>query len=236
MDTPPVNPARCRLEGLSDEADPCLINNPNRPIPPEGVVTRSNTLPEEGEASWYGPDFHGQITASGEVFDTYDFTIANWTIPLGTLVRITRLGADGLPAADSRPMIARVNDRGPAVRLGRVVDLSKAVFWALSGNEGLQRGLIRVRIEQVERTDTSGDRVVVDSFRRRSEALARKWGYLRGNPIFHPNVLRVVHNPVSGNYRIVVETPIRFESSPSPRRDRPAHTPSRASGGGRIFP
>ncbi|MBI5843042.1 MAG: septal ring lytic transglycosylase RlpA family protein [Deltaproteobacteria bacterium] len=73
---------------------------------------------EQGVASWYGPDFHGKPTASGEIYDMFAMTAAHKTLPLGTRVRVTRKD-------DGRSVLVRINDRGPFVS-GRIIDLSKA--------------------------------------------------------------------------------------------------------------
>ncbi|MBN2381744.1 septal ring lytic transglycosylase RlpA family protein [bacterium] len=67
-------------------------------------------------ASWYGRDFHGRATASGEIFNMYEMTCAHKTLPLGTLVKIESLET-------GKSVVVRVNDRGPFVR-GRDFDLS----------------------------------------------------------------------------------------------------------------
>jgi rare lipoprotein A len=70
-----------------------------------------------GMASWYGREFAGHRTASGERFDPADFTAAHRTLPFGTKVRVTD--------ADGDSVVVRINDRGPFAR-GRVIDLSQA--------------------------------------------------------------------------------------------------------------
>ena len=69
-------------------------------------------------ASWYGPKFHGRLTASGEVYDMEALTAAHRTLPLGTYVRVRRVDGGG-------QVVVRINDRGPFVR-GRIIDLSRA--------------------------------------------------------------------------------------------------------------
>jgi rare lipoprotein A (peptidoglycan hydrolase) len=91
---------------------------------------------EIGEASWYGPGFHGRRTASGERFDTHDFTAAHKTLPFGTLLKVTNL-------ENNLFTIVRINDRGPFIR-GRIIDLSKA-----AKNEIGMGGTATVRIEQI---------------------------------------------------------------------------------------
>jgi rare lipoprotein A len=71
---------------------------------------------ERGVASWYGPDFHGKNTSSGESYDMYAMTAAHRTLPLPCYARVTNL-------QNGRSVIVRVNDRGPFVA-NRIVDLS----------------------------------------------------------------------------------------------------------------
>ncbi len=73
---------------------------------------------ESGKASWYGPQFHGRRTSSGEVFDMYKKTAAHKTLPLYTLVQVTNL-------SNGKSIVLTINDRGPFVQ-GRIVDLSYA--------------------------------------------------------------------------------------------------------------
>lgn len=94
---------------------------------------------EEGIASWYGPQFHGRKTSSGEVFDMNDMTAAHKTLPLGTYVRVTRLD-------NGRWIIVRVNDRGPFVG-DRIIDLSRRAAEELGM---IPTGTTRVRIEALQ--------------------------------------------------------------------------------------
>ena len=71
---------------------------------------------ERGVASWYGNDFHGKKTSSGEIYNMYDMTAAHKILPLGTYVRVKNLN-------NNRVIDVRINDRGPFVR-GRIIDLS----------------------------------------------------------------------------------------------------------------
>lgn len=73
---------------------------------------------ETGIASWYGGEFHGKLTANGEVFDTYILSAAHQSLPFGTLVRVTNQH-NGLHVE------VRINDRGPFWE-GRIIDLSYA--------------------------------------------------------------------------------------------------------------
>ena len=71
---------------------------------------------ETGKASWYGEDFHGHSTSSGETFDVYKKTAAHKILPIGTYIKVINLEND-------RSTIVRINDRGPFVK-GRIIDLS----------------------------------------------------------------------------------------------------------------
>ena len=91
-----------------------------------------------GTASWYGEDFDGKPTASGEPYDMYDMTAAHLTLPLGSYVRVTNL-------RNGKAVVVRVNDRGPIVP-GRIIDLSYGAATALGYDK---RGLQRVRLDVV---------------------------------------------------------------------------------------
>lgn len=73
---------------------------------------------EQGIASWYGPDFHGGRTATGETYDMHAMTGAHPTLPLPAWVRVTNL-------QNGRSVVVRLNDRGPFAR-NRIIDLSRA--------------------------------------------------------------------------------------------------------------
>src|SRR5437773_7085951 len=76
-----------------------------------------------GVASWYGPGFHGNRTANGEIYDQYELTAAHRSLPHGTRVMVTNL-------MNGRAVEVRINDRGPFVG-GRVIDLSYAAARAI---------------------------------------------------------------------------------------------------------
>lgn len=91
-----------------------------------------------GTASYYGDEFHGKKTASGEVYDKTKFTCAHRELPFGTRVRVTNL-------SNKKAVIVRVNDRGPFIK-GRIVDLS---FAAAREIAMIKEGIIKVKIEVV---------------------------------------------------------------------------------------
>lgn len=101
-----------------------------------------------GEASWYGPGFHGRKTANGEKYNQRALTAAHRTLPLGTSVKVTNIEND-------KTVIVRINDRGPFVH-GRIIDLSRGAAEKL-GIVG--SGTAEVRIDAisvpVEKTDVT---------------------------------------------------------------------------------
>jgi rare lipoprotein A len=102
------------------------------------VPTENPSYRAEGVASWYGRDFHGRLTANGEVYDMHSISAAHTTLPLPSYVRVTNLD-------NGRSIVVRVNDRGPYHR-NRVIDLSIGTAKAL---DFYSRGLARVRVEYV---------------------------------------------------------------------------------------
>ncbi|MFH1263299.1 MAG: septal ring lytic transglycosylase RlpA family protein [Pseudomonadota bacterium] len=96
---------------------------------------------EIGYASWYGDQFHGRKTASGERYDMYQLTAAHRTAPFGTNVRVTNVG-------NGKAVTVRINDRGPFVK-GRILDLSLA---AAKEIDLISTGTARVRLEFVGAT------------------------------------------------------------------------------------
>jgi rare lipoprotein A len=94
-----------------------------------------------GTASWYGGNFEGKPTASGEPYEMHDMTAAHLTLPMGSYVRVTNL-------RNGKAVVVRVNDRGPIVP-GRIIDLSYEAAQALQFR---QKGLQRVRLDLVNPT------------------------------------------------------------------------------------
>lgn len=125
-----------------------------------------------GTASWYGPDFHGKLTANGEVYNMNELTAAHRTLPFNTIVRVDNLD-------NNKSVVVRINDRGPYVG-NRVIDLSRK---AAEEIDMISSGTAPVRILLVE----EGDRplnsqnvssretftVQIASFERESEAKAK---------------------------------------------------------------
>jgi rare lipoprotein A len=93
-----------------------------------------------GIASFYGDEFRGRVTASGERFDPNKLTAAHPWYPFGTLVRVRNL-------ANGKSVVVRINDRGPFKR-GRIIDLSAR---AASELDMLVDGITKVFIEVIGR-------------------------------------------------------------------------------------
>lgn len=81
-------------------------------------LPESRGFTQFGKASWYGEEFHGKPTASGEIFNMHKKTAAHKTLPIGTYVKVLNL-------SNKKSTVMRINDRGPFVK-GRIIDLSYA--------------------------------------------------------------------------------------------------------------
>ena len=87
------------------------------------VLSSSEGYRARGVASWYGQDFQGLSTSSGETYNMHAMTAAHKTLPIPTWVEVTNL-------ENGRRVVVKVNDRGPFVK-GRIIDLSRAAARAL---------------------------------------------------------------------------------------------------------
>lgn len=118
------------------------------PILPEAAADYK----EVGIASWYGEDFHGLPTTTGEVYNMYDYTAAHKTLPLGLFVKVKNL-------ENKKEVILRLNDRGPFVS-GRIIDLSYAAAKEL---DIVNKGTAMVELEVLGYPVYEGDKL---SFRK----------------------------------------------------------------------
>ena len=120
-------------------------------VPQENVNYR-----QEGLASWYGEDFHGRLTANGEVFDMSSLSAAHPTLPMPCYARVTNL-------SNGKSLIVRVNDRGP-YHANRVMDVSSRAAELLGFKSS---GVARVRVEYVGRAPLEGsdDRLLMATLR-----------------------------------------------------------------------
>ena len=119
-----------------------FLSRANRPYVALGrsytPLTTDVAFRERGVASWYGKQFHGNRTASGEIYDMFAMTAAHPTLPLPSYVRVT-----GVRSRQS--IIVRVNDRGP-FKSDRIIDLSYA---AASRLGFIAQGISQVQIERI---------------------------------------------------------------------------------------
>jgi len=90
----------------------------------------------KGNASWYGPDFHGKQTSNGERYNMWGMTAAHKTLPMNTIVKVTNL-------RNGKTTVVRINDRGPFVAT-RIIDLSKM---AASKIDMIGHGTAPVKLE-----------------------------------------------------------------------------------------
>lgn len=103
------------------------------------VLASGENFKQMGIASWYGPRFHGKLTASGERYDMNKMTAAHKTLPIGAWVEVTNL-------SNHLKVVVRINDRGP-FHSGRIIDVSKAAAKQLGI---FRRGSGRVHIKTVK--------------------------------------------------------------------------------------
>ena len=126
------------------------------PKPPKAteitVTTPGNKPYQVGTASWYGKQFNGRSTASGEPYDMFQFTAAHKTLPLGTIVKVTNL-------RNGKWVVCRVNDRGPMPE-NRIVDLSFGAAQAV----GIA-GVSKVKLEALRPGDPEMARQLIAQLR-----------------------------------------------------------------------
>ena len=92
-----------------------------------------------GISSFYAEDFHGKLTANGEIYDMYGLTAAHKTLPLNTVARVTNL-------ENGKSLILRINDRGPYIK-GRMLDCS---YGAAKKLDFVQQGKTKVQVDVIE--------------------------------------------------------------------------------------
>ncbi len=116
-------------------------------VPGAKIEKRESKEVQFGVASWYGGEFHGRATSSGEVYDMYQLTCAHNTLPLGTVVMVTNL-------ENGRSLELKVNDRGPFVK-ERILDVSYAAAQMLGmwekGTAPVKVEVVSLAIEPVQR-------------------------------------------------------------------------------------
>ena len=144
----------------------------------ERIETPYPAYREKGIASWYGKDFNGRPTSSGEIYDMYGLTAAHRTLPLQTNVRVTNI-------ENGKSVDVRINDRGPFIN-GRIIDLS---YGAAKVIDMVEAGITTVRLEMINKgmdfeakidkgnfTVQVGSFVVRENAQRLVEKLNREYG------------------------------------------------------------
>lgn len=126
------------VTGLEAPAASVQSQAPQKKTLQKGSAKKSRKPFQLGSASWYGEQFHGRPTASGEPFNMYQLTAAHRTLPLGSWVKVTNL-------RNRRWILVRVNDRGP-VPTDRIIDLSYVAAQMLDMKA---RGIERVRLDLI---------------------------------------------------------------------------------------
>jgi peptidoglycan lytic transglycosylase len=156
-----------------------------------------------GLASWYGDDFHGRLTANGEVFDMEALTAAHPTLPMPCYARVTNL-------TNGKSLIVRVNDRGP-YHGNRVIDVSNKAAELLDFKNN---GVARVRVEYVGRAPLEGsdDRQLVATLRTGEPAPAPSLVRVASARPFVPNMSG---RPIRGEVPMPEGRPYDLGNTPS---------------------
>ena len=115
------------------------IKKPNSPRLNTKSSFNKHRKTMKGVSSFYAEDFHGKLTANGEIYDMYGLTAAHKTLPLNTIVRVTN-------TSNNKSLILRINDRGPYVK-GRILDCS---YGAAKKLGFVNDGTTDVKIEVIE--------------------------------------------------------------------------------------
>ncbi|TRX00771.1 septal ring lytic transglycosylase RlpA family protein [Candidatus Methylobacter oryzae] len=159
----------------------------------ENLLPRIVRYLKQGVASWYGPEFHGKKTASGEIYDMYAMTAAHKTLPISSYARVTNL-------ENQRSVIVRINDRGP-FHGDRVMDLSYAAAQKLDLEES-GTGAVEIKaippeqaLAQLQRVAKEQDKSVylqVGTFgnKKTAQNLQNK---IASNNLPHPKILPSKH-------------------------------------------
>ena len=123
------------------KSDNTGVNKTSKKVSKSGKENKSKGHRKiiKGISSFYAEDFHGKLTANGEVYDMYGLTAAHKTIPLNTICRVTNL-------ENNKSLILRINDRGPYIK-GRILDCS---YGAAKKLDFINQGTTKVKIEVIE--------------------------------------------------------------------------------------
>jgi len=158
---PPIAPTLATTETARPTEAPTRKTVSSLPRNDASERTEGGGYSEEGNASWYGPPFHGRRSSNGEVYDMNKLTAAHRTMAFNTMVRVTNL-------TNGRTVVVRITDRGPFIE-NRIIDLSKAAAQEI---ESIGPGVVPVRLEVVSGNDPFGGyfTVQVGAFKERGNA------------------------------------------------------------------
>lgn len=119
---------------------------------PEPVGEGNGAVIGSGIASWYGPNFHGKLTANGERYNMNDYTAAHKTLPFNTMVQVDNV-------ENGKSVVVRINDRGPYVN-NRIIDLSRKAAQRI---DMIGSGTASVRLQVVREGDRPIDQQNISS-------------------------------------------------------------------------
>ena len=170
-----------------------LGNSDTQNAEEENLLPRIVRYLKQGIASWYGSEFHGKKTASGEIYDMYAMTAAHNTLPISSYARVTNL-------ENQRSVIVRINDRGP-FHSNRVMDLSYAAAKTLdlqqtgSGTVEIKAIAPEQALAQLRNTAKKQEKNVylqVGTFGNKKKALSLR-NKIAANHLPQPEILPSTH-------------------------------------------
>ncbi len=154
---------------------------------------------EVGVGSWYGPQFHGKLSAVGEVFDQDALTAAHPTLPIPSLARVTNL-------ENGRSIVVRINDRGPFVD-DRIIDLSKQSATVLGYKDN---GTAKVRVQYMGFAPEAHNTVPAKYVEEARRTLAKGRSSQRSAPLMKASYK--TENPVKRMLAALPQSPRRVVS------------------------
>jgi len=171
---------------------PYIINNKHYyPIPSAAGFN------QQGIASWYGKDFHGQRTSNGEMYNMYALTAAHKTLPMDTMVLVKNLH-------NNKTIVVRINDRGPFVQ-GRIIDLS---YTAAERLELIGHGTAKVAVTALTENELTYPDLSSGEFYVQIGAFAEKINAIKLQRRFtdagHTTVIQKCYEPQAILYRVQV--------------------------------
>lgn len=158
------------IAGFSLLATSCGVVQ--RTAAPEISGSATGNIIGSGIASWYGPNFHGKLTANGERYNMNDYTAAHKTLPFNTMVRVDNV-------ENGQSVVVRINDRGPYVD-NRIIDLSRKAAQEIdmigNGTASVRLMVVREGDRPIDQQNISSNEtftIQVAAFENESEAISR---------------------------------------------------------------